>query len=368
MQWRAGARGATPWSGGLVLEEMDQKYPTVRSRQTDPTTMGEQEEKRPLFRNRSPHLGVKRHAGEGDKLTYTLRLFQLNGGVHLPAEDELIAIFRKFDADGDRVLSRQEARAMVLDLYNSAVRRAERSGAPIFYMNRARAVPETQKGKEAIERAADELFALKDEDGSGTLTLSEFTRLLNEEARAKLNKGKHWRMAPLCDVKLVLDDFVDDRRTEKVFLAGSFAGACARTAGAPLARITIIQVRVSSSVSLSPLGIAYHSFSLFVCLSVSLCLLLSFSLSLFLSISLSLPRSLSANGAVRLGLLWEPAQHCEGDGAQRRRAWDLSRQPPRRLPRRATAGHLLLVLREGKTRLPRSPIQGAGAQAAHASV
>ena len=38
-----------------------------------------------------------------------------------------------------------------------------------------------------------------------------------------------------------LDDFVDEWRRAKVFAAGAAAGACARTVGSPLSRVTILQ-------------------------------------------------------------------------------------------------------------------------------
>ena len=58
-------------------------------------------------------------------------------------------------------------------------------------------------------------------------------------------------MAPLMDLKVNLDDFVDDYRMGKLFVAWAVAGACARTAGAPLSRIAILQQTAGSGSAYS---------------------------------------------------------------------------------------------------------------------
>jgi Ca2+-binding EF-hand superfamily protein len=201
-----------------------------------------------LFRNESEDLSVRPVARKSDgaskdsgQLTYTLRLMQLHGEKDPLPRENLLSIFGAFDDDQSGGLDRDECVRMVRELYSAAVARARSQGAPRLYIARAGEVLETERGRAALQRAADELLALQDLDGNKSVSGEEFCALLDEELQHKVNQGTYWRMAPICDVKLVLDDFVDDRRAPKLFAAGAFAGACARTAGAPLSRITILQ-------------------------------------------------------------------------------------------------------------------------------
>eukprot|EP00658_Telonema_sp_P-2_P071209 TRINITY_DN60511_c0_g1_i1.p1 TRINITY_DN60511_c0_g1~~TRINITY_DN60511_c0_g1_i1.p1 ORF type:complete len:367 (+),score=86.84 TRINITY_DN60511_c0_g1_i1:175-1275(+) len=197
-----------------------------------------------LFTNESDILQIKQ--SESGELKHTLTLLKLHGETRIAQQQELQHLFERFDSDHDGQLSQAELRQLVRSLYQDAVKSAAADGAPKLYIQRAVDLIESAEGTEALDKAADELM-----DRQGVLTPDTLWRALTVEAALDSKRGTHWRMAPIVDLKLELDDFVDDQRPVKLFLAGALAGACARTAGAPLARITILQQTAQSGSAYS---------------------------------------------------------------------------------------------------------------------
>lgn len=165
-----------------------------------------------------------------------LKVIVLHGRLR-PLRAEYTDLFNKYDLNGDSVLSRDELRLMVKDMFVAAVEDARSQGAPDWYVRKAMAKLDEPDAMHTFDRAVNEILPR----GASSLSYEAFIAQLERAERKVAMTGRHWRLAPIFDVPVVLDDFVDPYRREKIFLAGGAAGALSRTVGAPLARAAVLR-------------------------------------------------------------------------------------------------------------------------------
>jgi len=166
------------------------------------------------------------------------RLLTVHGAPRKPRE-ELKRVFASYDQNYDGKLDAQELTYLVRDIYMVAIAEAREKGAPKWYLEKARDALYSERGEEAVAAAVEELLSVQEAHG-GKLDWTRFVDDLDASEKT-INKGRYWRLAPICDIKIVLDDFVDPYRRPKIFLAGGLAGALAKSIGSPLARVTILK-------------------------------------------------------------------------------------------------------------------------------
>jgi len=97
-------------------------------------------------------------------------------------------------------------------MYEAAV---DTGDLPSWYRRAAADALDTDRGRYALDAACAELLRLEDADGDGALSWAELERGLAAAGAERLARGRYWRLAPGHDLKLVLDDFVDEWRRAK---------------------------------------------------------------------------------------------------------------------------------------------------------
>ncbi|KNC46910.1 carrier protein [Thecamonas trahens ATCC 50062] len=154
---------------------------------------------------------------------------------------ELKRVLAAYDLNTDGALDASELRLLVHDMYAVAIAEAADKGAPEWYLRKARKALESSRGESAVAAAVHELLDLQAAHG-GVLDWDAFVDTLEQQStESAIRRSKYWRLAPICDIKIVLDDFVDPYRKVKIFVAGGMAGAVSKTVGAPLSRVTILR-------------------------------------------------------------------------------------------------------------------------------
>eukprot|EP01065_Artemidia_motanka_P034894 TRINITY_DN42887_c0_g1_i1.p1 TRINITY_DN42887_c0_g1~~TRINITY_DN42887_c0_g1_i1.p1 ORF type:complete len:456 (+),score=140.56 TRINITY_DN42887_c0_g1_i1:54-1370(+) len=166
-------------------------------------------------------------------------------------------VFEKYDADSNGQLDSCELTRLLHDVYEVGI---EHSDAGDKWKVRARAQLESSWGLAVLADAVDELLRLRDANENGMLSWEEFSEALDVEERLHSERGRFWRLAPLCDVHVDFNRLANGPYFKlKVFIAGAFAGIMAKTVASPLSRLTILlQTGGITGAAKDPVGLARH--------------------------------------------------------------------------------------------------------------
>eukprot|EP01080_Neovahlkampfia_damariscottae_P004492 gene4492-7872_t len=99
----------------------------------------------------------------------------------------------------------------------------------------------SKEGIILVENSFNELLKIQIENENSNIKWEQLEKKLDDTSLEI--SGKYWKLAPLIDfkIKLNLQQKNDNFYQLKVFIAGGIAGACSKTVGSPLSRITTLQ-------------------------------------------------------------------------------------------------------------------------------